>query len=786
MTKRSDVFRHMVAGLVVTLLVAACTTPPAATPTPGNTPAAGNTSTPAESVAPQPAANSSQALIAADVESGAIDLATALEYRAWALFLDARLPEKYAGSGSMGEDQSLLDDIAANLGTAPEAQRAELERYLLRPTDPQSPFTSAEPAVTASGFRLANLTVAQTEGQRCSLPRQWFSQEWSPDGSADLGFQVWACGPNKATVQGDLDTVIAAGSRLWPGMTYAEPDGMGLPMPDTQAANHGDNGKVDVYLVEAHSECSERRTDCSDTIPSGVAAAYTDKPLNCTRPGFPAYACSAYMLLGRDRVSSTKLEADFAHEFFHVLQMSHNGKMNLTWYHEASAVWAEWFFARESAKEGAYGHFNAFQGAGNRSLLWYLYGSTIQYEAWGWPLFQAIDEGPSNVFETWKAVEAVLVPQEVDKVLDQQLSFANEFRNFAVRNAQPAAYIQGSSTGLEADRWQNKDGLGDFPSTPHVLTGQRSTLSLGKDEYPARVDALAAQYDEYSVEGDEIRQIEIDISKLHRAENADLDVIAQIRGQGDKWTRFEGRGGKVKLCRDQPEQDVDTALFVVVSNHAFDRVGNAPSEVKRVDGNYTIESKDECDPVDLHIGGTITWTAQTSVVQGELQTQSVSGTADVVIHVIDPYLLIAERDDHSTYSYDYSNNYNCAASHEEGTLESYAGQPDGAERWDYSIAALNPGGPLGEDLYLQILMPDYCGPSMGGNAEPGSVHFEGFPDCEPTGDQLIARFDGVSNYVIDCDVFGFSGVDNNFGEVSGHVSGVLRPLDGPHPTPPYN
>ena len=59
------------------------------------------------------------------------------------------------------------------------------------------------------------------------------------------------------------------------------------------------------------------------------------------------------------------------------------------------------------------------------------------------------------------------------------------------------------------------------------------------------------------------------------------------------------------------------------------------------------------------------------------------------------------------------------------------------------------------------------------------------PDCEPRGDQLTARFDGVENYVIDCDVIAWGGASEFTGTVSGHVSGVLSPLDGPHPTPPY-
>jgi hypothetical protein len=184
---------------------------------------------------------------------------------------------------------------------------------------------------------------------------------------------------------------------------------------------------------------------------------------------------------------------------------------------------------------------------------------------------------------------------------------------------------------------------------------------------------------------------------------------------------------------------------------------------------------------DLYIGGTITWTAQATKtdVGTDPMVQTVTGTANIVIHVLTPYLLLAERDGGSTYSYDYTNNYDCASSHEEGTLESQAGV-GGTEDWDYSIATLNPGAPLGEDLHLQILMPDYCGPSMGGEVDKTRPYFSGFPDCEPSGDQLWARFDGVENYVIDCDaVFGFSGVDNNIGQVTGHVSGTLSPLDGP-------
>jgi hypothetical protein len=467
--------------------------------------------------------------------------------------------------------------------------------------------------------------------------------------------------------------------------------------------------------------------------------------------------------------------------------MAHNSDVDISWYHEASAVWAEFFFEREASEPDSYGWYRLYQGE-NRSLLHYDYNSNVQYRAWGWPLFQAMEEGPSNVFETWQAIESSITRSDVDRAVNSKVDFAAYFRDFTVRNAQPAAYIFGSSKGLDDDRWQTKEGLSDFPNDPHRLKGGRGQLSLGKSEYPASIDPLTAQHDEYEVVGEQIRQIEIDISKLKNVGFADLDALAQIGSQsGDNWTRFPGRGGKLKLCRDIDAENVDTVLHVVISNHDYTRSGNLPDTSKAVTGNYQIESKDKCDERELHIGGRITWEATATELYGDPpRTQSVSGSMDVVIHVVTPYLLVAEREDHSTYSYDYtSNDERCTSSHEEGTVESYAGVGT-TEEWDYSIGNILPGGPLGEDMHIYINLPDYCGPSMGGDVEPGRPYISGFPDCEPGGDAMFARFDGVENYVIDCDeVVGFGGITDDFGVVTGHVSGTLRPLDGPHPTPGF-
>ena len=84
-----------------------------------------NRSSQPEPPPPPPSGDSSQELIERDLRDGVIDYPTSLVYRAWALFWDARLPARYDGIGSTGEDQSLFSEIEAALPSLPPDQQAE-------------------------------------------------------------------------------------------------------------------------------------------------------------------------------------------------------------------------------------------------------------------------------------------------------------------------------------------------------------------------------------------------------------------------------------------------------------------------------------------------------------------------------------------------------------------------------------------------------------------------------------------------------------------------------------
>ena len=595
---------------------ASATTGPESTDEPGTGPGPGS-----------PAGASSQALIAADLESGAIDAVTSLRYRAWALFGGPDLPERYDGAGSVGEDPRLFDDIVAALPSMSEADRSDLGGWLRRPTDPESNFAAAgnqgrrvAAAVNpAPAPPMAAAAPAPTPTPRCSDTRlDWFSRDWNPAGNPDIGFRVWACADTQADADTDIQPVIDVGAKLWAPMTAAVPAGMGRPVSDAGTRQSNGSGHTDVYLVDPLAPCRQRGNSCAEIPTSALAVAASDFPQNCAVSGFPARGCTGYMILGRSSVLDARFAYVFAHEFFHVLQKAHNDILDIAWYHEASANWAGWQFvvtsnAFTSAQRRAgflelNTRFRQFQADEGSLLRWTPAGAVPQYAAWVWPLFQAIVDGPGNVYLSWQAMESAATDDAYEKAIDRQLPFEDNFRDFAAWNAQPAAYRPPELVGLDAIRWQLKPTLSDLAQDPHRLDGAVQELELGTTFVGAVIDSLDAQYQVFTVASD-VRQLTIDISDLQGVGWADLDVIAQLTPQEDalgfEWSRFRPAGPKLILCADKPEEDVQF-LEVIVSNHASVRVkagsSDIPNPFDRVEGSFKITAEDACDVPDGFTG----------------------------------------------------------------------------------------------------------------------------------------------------------------------------------------
>jgi hypothetical protein len=383
----------------------------------------------------------------------------------------------------------------------------------------------------------------------------------------------------------------------------------------------------------------------------------------------------------------------------------------------------------------------------------------------------------TSIGDAWRAIEGLVGWEAINAAMAGVFSFEKNYKDFAVQafnyrlNPGDPAAPEMQVPDAKFPPYLPELALSRTDDKKQVTFG-RVSLEGGGVTVQVKVPALAMRYHVFGV-ADNVKKLEVDFTGVQPSQAMDVEALLHIQTKG--WERRALSDGKTTFCRDRPAENVDGAILVI-ANHSW-----AAAEI--LTGSYKLLPSDKpCEEnKDLHLGGLITWNASSPGRFG--YPENTSGSAHVVLHVVTHSLLVAERDeqnDHSTYKYEYSSDdERCSSSSESGTLESGGGVGEvGAT--DYSIGTLNVSGDgLWHDLYLYINMRDYCGPSRGGDLGTDYFGFQGFPSCETGPYPIIARFDGTDSYIIECNVTNWDNV-----EASGHISGILKMLDGPHPTPP--
>jgi hypothetical protein len=278
-----------------------------------------------------------------------------------------------------------------------------------------------------------------------------------------------------------------------------------------------------------------------------------------------------------------------------------------SWYYDASATWAEWHPSlRALSKAHLYDLFQGFQETVFHQLHSLLWGGEHAYESWVWPLFQELEGGGATaIYQTWAAAESASDDAGIDAAVNSKLPFAANFRDFSVRNLQPAEYFANSDTGLEDESWQSR--ISDFPTTPHHVSNS-SPIVLRAIHLPANVEPLAAQNDAFTITEPRVRQVTIDLSPLKNAGSADLDIVGQLAGdttndtEPHRWRRISADSSTYTFCRDIEEEDF-ARFYVVVSNHASNWDLENDPDAALVTGVYNVEAKDRCD-VPIRYEGT--------------------------------------------------------------------------------------------------------------------------------------------------------------------------------------
>lgn len=490
---------------------------------------------------PPSQAHSDQALIAAALAAGKIDYGTSLLYRSYALFADPRLPREFQGAGSEGEEHGLFAAIA-DPGLPADIQTA-LRPFLVRPSHPESVHNRPRPA---SGTAVAD---------------SWcVGNGWASLRSAkpEVAVTVHArCGLEGA--EADMRKTLAMIESLWGPMTGL----MRKPIGDVGGQPGSPDDTIDFFLLEPLGAVWR----------DGGRAGISKGALHSTVSAPPAIAnrSSAYVIFARSDVQIPTFKSSVAHEFFHVLQSAHNDAITTQndrtwWFAEASAVWAESYFVRETSRDAVHGYFpNTFLPS--RMPLHQSFGRApgedrlLMYASYVWPLFMEQERGPEAIGRAWATIAEVGTDWEAGlRAIEAELPFKDNFHRFALRNLN-SQFFPDNPLGK---RYISLDpGFPDEqmpkPEVVKQLTGLESSApSLA---YPVEIPALKAHYYHFSM-ADSVRQVRFDFSAI--APGAERRVSALVKLKGRPWEVRENLPDSLTFCDDELLEDI----WIVVSNHS--------------------------------------------------------------------------------------------------------------------------------------------------------------------------------------------------------------------------
>lgn len=518
---------------------------------------------------PQPPA-SSQTLIREALEAGTIDYHTSLLYRLWALFQAPELPEAYEGAGSIGEDNGVFFELAAERASLPAEIEAAVAPYLVRPTDPTSLWSQipGRSAVWSAGC------APNAEG----LP------DWRVHDTTH--FAVWSCGGG---VEG---TDLHAARRVVAGTVFEEAwDAMigsgdlRAPRPDEYPTADEEDTRIDVYLLELN-QCRSHSDGCQPIAGNPLGLARSVVPCDDTIGGVET--SSGYVELDVSRVpevmsgvdAASKVRNTAAHELFHLVEFGLNleaqgtgcaGGPIKSWLTEASAEWASHSYFPKSDPRRRTSWFARFQG----SRIDTMFGLQAlhdyhPYDAFLYPWFVTEEDVLTRdvMLDLWMGSRFVHTPEQLDDRFDRRYPFVVHFRDFTVTNF---------NRDLPGNPLDNIHELSD-EALPFDAAPYRSRIVAPDSRFDATpltlphsllIAPLAMQTEHFVLEP-ATRWFRYDATGVDGARHLNLDLLVKIDGQ---WSRRRLGAPVFAICREHPSDDVEE-MYLIFSN-AGHHVGDA-------------------------------------------------------------------------------------------------------------------------------------------------------------------------------------------------------------------
>ena len=541
-------------------------------------------------------------LIAKAEEEGSIDRDTSLLYKAYAVFGDRRLPDRYRSDQPFSEATSVFADLRWGYNSlSPRVQKA-LIPFLVNPLHPESIFNRAG---SVSGFSFPSLiSNAHADTRIPVITHAGTLARWKSDGrweslvTANRKTKIWY-------KRGSGDWLVALESKKFFDSGWIREKLVGLMgvAPPMDASLAGDDGLFDIWFYPIADY--------------GLTYALEDGKN------------SASTIIIRRSLRGKMLAATLAHEFFHAIQynfMAHayadsdfaglttvqrrdrinKRKKTDEFLRESTATWSEDFVFKDGNTEQIY----LKEFFDKPQLPLYDTSGTHEYGAYLFHFYFEQKYGPQFMREIWRKREQGKAPLQALK-LAVGSRFKQRFNEFSLWN------------------W-NRDPLllyrdaGKFPKSgmkydAHTLD-ELNLLSGITSLAP-----LSADYLKLKEKDPAVRKLRFQLKEFNAKADTGIHAIIKIRNR-DIYAEDWSHDDEKVFCLDNPDQDLEKIILV----HVNSSDKNAVSGITQVQRSHM-----PCSPrleLALTIKGEQSETSLTSSGDTRLtDSSSISGSANLKV-----------------------------------------------------------------------------------------------------------------------------------------------------------
>ena len=492
--------------------------------------------------------------IEADLAAGKITAADSIGYKALAFWSDPYLPKQYesdADSQLASPSDLLVGDAKVLLPEMSESLAKQVYYNLIPP--PYRPnrtnFNRLRSNFTDEGF---------------PIPSDIPSADWAYIDHVAAGVRVWYEKDNQEQfiiahqMKNALGNYIIDEITKLMGRRFIPDDlgnsrikvrlGLEHPQPN------GGDGKLDVYLFNLKPQQG------NILPPRAWASPYNTDP----RDGYGCPSTPSYMAvdLGFAKKSSPeRVATTLAHEYFHVIQYTHDRKN----------VCSEYFKSDEGTATYAKHHVYPNMNHEHEWYEWFEDGSqrfhTSDYDTWPFYMYMVQMQGSSVLQEMYKAEAGDNAYESINKVLNG--GFKKHWLDFAVYNWNTDPLQDGFK---QWDRFAFRPGR--RPKTAgHLKAIEPEKVILDSNgQYSKTMDLnlppLTRDFYAFDLRSSDIRSVSIDNPIIMSTRKVNAKVLLKRRGQ----TQFEevlwqdGMRHEYAFCLDKQIEDYEQ-IVVIVGNY---------------------------------------------------------------------------------------------------------------------------------------------------------------------------------------------------------------------------